>query len=73
MFSMKIEGWTVKYKSGLLRVYIKGKEKKVITLDNLLANGMILFPKQLHKLIGCDITHANKYDKFTDKLFTLED
>lgn len=74
MASMTVQNWkaVLKKRSNQVEVVKDGKTVKKIKLEKLLTDGMILFPKELYRIICSHLRYANVYDKFLDKLFELE-
>ena len=66
MFKVKIDHWIVQVKGKDPKVFVyKDKvQKKIIPLDKFEERGMILFPKELYKLITGSLKYSNTYDRF---------
>ena len=75
MFKATIENWIVQVKGKDPQVFVyKNKvQKKIIPIDKFEQCGMILFPKELHRLITGSVRHSNTYDRLIDKLYGFLD
>lgn len=75
MVQCKIQNWQIKLKQRDCKISVMkdGKEVKVIKTKLFKDRGMMMFPKELWKLICLDITAANIYDKFLDKYYTWDE
>jgi len=71
----KIQDWVVKLKQRECRIYIYKDDKEIKSVKTKLFKdrGMMMFPKDLYKLICKDLTAANTYDRFLDKYFTWDE
>ena len=71
----KIQDWQLKLKQRDCRISIlkNGEEIKAIKTKLFKDRGMLMFPKELYKLICKDLTAANIYDKFLDKFWKWDD
>ena len=71
----KIQDWQLKLKQRDCRISIlkNGEEVKAIKTKLFKDRGMLMFPKELYKLICRDLTAANIYDKFLDKFWKWDE
>ena len=71
----KIQDWQLKLKQRDCRISIlkNGEEIKAIKTKLFKDRGMLMFPKELYKLICKDLTAANIYDKFLDKFWKWDE
>lgn len=71
----KIKDYTLslRQRDCIIVVQKNGKEVKQIRTKLFKGRGMIMFPKELYKLIITDITSARIYDKFLDKYYTWDE
>ena len=71
----KIQDWQLKLKQRDCRISIlkNGEEVKAIKTKLFKDRGMLMFPKELYKLICRDLTAANIYDKFLDKFYNWDE
>ena len=71
----KIQDWQLKLKQRDCRISIlkNGEEVKAIKTKLFKERGMMMFPKELYKLICRDLTAANIYDKFLDKFWKWDE
>ena len=70
---MKVEHWIVQVKGTDPKVFVyKNKaQKKIISIDKFEQSGMILFPKELYRLITGSLKYSLSYDRFMDKFYAL--
>lgn len=70
-FKVKIDNWSVAYKkkTKTFHIFKDNIEKKRISARRFEECGMMLFPRELHKLFRSSIKHANTYDRLLDKFY----
>ena len=71
----KIQEWQLKLKQRDCRIYIYKNDVEIKSIKTKLFKdrGMLMFPKELYKIICKDLTAANIYDKFLDKYYTWDE
>jgi len=76
MVTCKIDGWTIKLNKMSCRILVTNEElniKKGYTTKLFKRDGMLLFPKELYRLICSHIKYANIYDRFLDKYYNWDE
>lgn len=71
MTSMTVQNWkaVLKKRSKQVEILKDGHIKKKIHIDKVLTDGMVLFPKELYRIICSSMRYGKIYDKFLDKLW----
>ena len=71
----KIQEWQLKLKQRDCRIYIYKNDVEIKSIKTKLFKdrGMLMFPKELYKLICKDLTCANTYDRFLDKYYKWDE